>query len=172
MKTLLTTLRAQAWAAGIALTVMILLSGGTPLWSLVSVRTAVTDIDESFKHRAAGGVALLKAARDVKFDVVQVQQWLTDVSDTRAQDGLDDGFKTAADFADRFNADLAEVEKQARLLKRPEVLAIVSDLRAAFPAYYSTGQAMAKGYVEGGACGRKPADDRFRRQCRKADRDD
>ncbi len=31
----------------------------------------------------------------MKLDVVQVQQWLSDISATRAQDGLDDGFKEA-----------------------------------------------------------------------------
>ena len=31
----------------------------------------------------------------MKLDVVQVQQWLSDISTTRAQDGLNDGFDEA-----------------------------------------------------------------------------
>ena len=34
-------------------------------------------------------------ARQMKLDAVQIQQWLTDISATRAQDGLDDGFDEA-----------------------------------------------------------------------------
>ncbi|GAB3124190.1 methyl-accepting chemotaxis protein [Novispirillum itersonii] len=150
MKVFLTTLRAQAWAAGLVLTAMIVLAGGAPLWSLVSVRTAVIDIDAAVKVRMNSGVALLKAARDVKFDVVQVQQWLTDVSATRGRDGLDDGFAKAADFSRRFSEDLTEVEKHATALNLPQVMAVTAKMRSAFTAYYSTGQAMATAYVDGG----------------------
>ena len=34
-------------------------------------------------------------AQQMKLDATQIQQWLTDISATRAQDGLDDGFDEA-----------------------------------------------------------------------------
>ena len=34
-------------------------------------------------------------AKDMQMQVVQIQQWLTDISATRGQDGLDDGFTPA-----------------------------------------------------------------------------
>ncbi len=43
----------------------------------------------------------------VKFDVVQVQQFLTDVSATRGLNGLDDGYANAEGFAQTFEKDIA-----------------------------------------------------------------
>jgi len=43
---------------------------------------------------------------NLKLDVVQVQQFLTDVSATRGLDGLNDGFDRAKSFTDKFAADL------------------------------------------------------------------
>ena len=48
-------------------------------------------------------------ARQMKLDVVQVQQWLTDISATRGLDGLDDGF------------DEAEATLSADLLRRGSI---------------------------------------------------
>ena len=44
----------------------------------------------------------------IKVDVIQVQQFLTDVSATRGLNGLDDGFAKAQDFADRFSTDTVQ----------------------------------------------------------------
>ena len=38
---------------------------------------------------------VLNKAHQLKLSVVQVQQWLTDISATRAKDGLNDGFDEA-----------------------------------------------------------------------------
>ncbi len=59
---------------------------------------------------------LALALKQVQFDVVQVQQWLTDISATRGQDGLSDGFDKAAEFAKSFDADSAAAIEKARAL--------------------------------------------------------
>ncbi|POF34571.1 hypothetical protein [Roseibium marinum] len=41
----------------------------------------------------------------MQFDVVRVQQWLSDISATRGPDGLNHGFDVAAEFVERFEAD-------------------------------------------------------------------
>lgn len=41
------------------------------------------------------GVSNALVAKDMQMQVVQMQQWLTDISATRGQDGLNDGFKQA-----------------------------------------------------------------------------
>ena len=43
-----------------------------------------------------------QAAWQMKLDVVQVQQWLTDISATRGLDGLDDGFAEGGGLACEF----------------------------------------------------------------------
>jgi hypothetical protein len=46
--------------------------------------------------------ALALEAKDMSAHVIQVQQFLTDVSATRGQDGLDDGFKLALEHREAF----------------------------------------------------------------------
>ena len=68
---------------------------------------------------AAAGLAagdahdLVATVQRVNIDIVQIQQWLTDVSATRAQDGLDDGFTEAADARARATKGLAEARQIA-----------------------------------------------------------
>lgn len=57
-----------------------------------------------------------------RITTIQVRQFLSDVSATRAMDGLDDGFKNAADNATRF-AEVAEEagagDERGRRRRRP-----------------------------------------------------
>lgn len=82
---------------------------------------------------------------NVQVSVIQIQQWLTDISATRAQDGLNDGFDEAAksviSFKESVNL-LAQLDKKSNY-----------DYKALLPIlenYYATGQKMAKAYIEGG----------------------
>ena len=88
-------------------------------------------------------IALIKAAKDIKLDVVQVQQFLTDISATRAQDGLDDGFKVAQEFAERFEHDAETAVGLAESLHRPEMIRLLTETKAT--PYYETGRRMAQG---------------------------
>jgi methyl-accepting chemotaxis protein len=90
-------------------------------------------------------IALIKAAKDIKLDVVQVQQFLTDISATRAQDGLDDGFKVAQEFAERFEHDAETAVGLAESLHRQEMIRLLTETKAVFTPYYETGRRMAQG---------------------------
>ncbi|UJW84550.1 hypothetical protein [Devosia sp. SL43] len=96
---------------------------------------------------------LSDATARIKFDVVQVQQWLTDISATRGLDGLDDGFDQAANYAAAFAADLATARALALELDDAEMLAAIDGLNVAFEPYYATGQRMAQAFVESGPAG-------------------
>ncbi len=50
-------------------------------------------------------------AEEMQLDVVQVQQFLSDISATRAKDGFDDGFKKAAEFNALFLAGLVKCKQ-------------------------------------------------------------
>ena len=93
-------------------------------------------------------VALL--AKDMSKDVVQVQQYLQDISATRGQDGLDDGFDKAAESRGHFLQSLARFEAYHRAGGNARELADLAHLREDFDAYYAAGVAMARAYVEGG----------------------
>ena len=100
---------------------------------------------------ASDAMALMRTAKDVQLDIVQVQQFLSDVSATRAQDGLDDGFTEAQRFAAKFDQDLPVAIHLAAKMGRTELGSLLSESAAAFRTYYRSGVAMAQAYVAGGA---------------------
>ncbi|MFG1488879.1 hypothetical protein ABMA58_06470, partial [Oceanospirillum sp. HFRX-1_2] len=51
----------------------------------------------------------LSKAHDMQVAVIQVQQWLTDISATRGLDGLNDGFDVAEENAGLFRTRLKEL---------------------------------------------------------------
>ena len=59
-------------------------------------------ISKASRDLSGFDVPLLDRAHKVKLAVVQVQQWLTDISATRGLDGLNDGFEEAEKNADKF----------------------------------------------------------------------
>lgn len=88
---------------------------------------------------------LLNAAHEMKLAVVQVQQFLTDISATRGRDGLDDGFDEAEANAKRFHREIAKIDALA-----PELKVRQSGIEKAFEDYYAVGRRMAQAYVDGG----------------------
>jgi len=94
---------------------------------------------------AGSSLPLVNTAHEMKLAVVQVQQWLTDISATRGQDGLDDGFEQARAHAERFRQSLQKIQQLA-----PELGVEQSDIVQAFEVYYAAGQKMARAYIEDG----------------------
>ena len=94
---------------------------------------------------------LAVTAKQVQLDIVQVQQFLTDVSATRGLNGLDDGWNEAAKSAEDFKKSVSRAQQLAKALKADKLEAALSEVSEAFPAYYETGQKMARAYVAGGA---------------------
>jgi methyl-accepting chemotaxis protein len=91
---------------------------------------------------------LSERAHSIRLNVVQVQQWLTDISATRGLDGLNDGFDEAAKHADLLRADLAAA-KQLDAVNAAQY----DELSVVFEAYYLQGQKMANAYVAQGPVG-------------------
>jgi methyl-accepting chemotaxis protein len=88
--------------------------------------------------------------KQIELDVVQVQQFLSDYSATRGQDGLDDGIKEAREYAEKLERDLASARTHADALGRPDLLLRLREVEEAFPAYFDMGQIMAHAYAEKG----------------------
>ena len=103
---------------------------------------------DAMKHFAVVETPILNKAHELKLAVVQVQQWLTDISATRGLDGLGDGFEEAENSARRFGALLQELRGlDGANTQRYQAM------EPAFAAYYETGQRMARAYVEQGPAG-------------------
>ena len=90
-------------------------------------------------------------AQQMKLDVVQVQQWLTDVSATRGLDGLDDGFDEAAKHYESFLAGVGQFREMFTNENDVTALAELNQLEGAMGGYYEAGKEMAQAYVSGGA---------------------
>ena len=93
---------------------------------------------------------LIAFQKQVEFDVVQVQQYLSDYSATRGEPGQDDGLENAEKFAKRFPSDIAAATKAAQDLGSPEVAEALASVAARFPEYYQRGVEMAKVYAASG----------------------
>ncbi len=108
-------------------------------WSMMSSGIKATKLarDE--------GYAGAKLAAEIKLDVVQVQQWLTDISATRAEEGFDDGFDEAANYANLFRENVA-----ALTALHPDNSKSLQQLQSSFDAFYEKGKWMAQQYIEGG----------------------
>lgn len=90
-------------------------------------------------------VATTMKAADLKLSVVQVQQWLTDISATRAAEGFDDGYDEAEHYAARVRSLITELKGI-----NPGSKETLDSITASFEPYYETGKRMAAAYIAGG----------------------
>ncbi len=117
---------------------------------IVSQGPELESISAEVSKTTAASVPLLKAIDDLHMDVVQVQQWITDISATRALSGLDDGLAEAKKAADKFKVDLQKARKFAGALGLHDVIKSLDDANEKFGPYYSTGVKMANVYIKSG----------------------
>lgn len=89
-------------------------------------------------------------AKNMQMQVVQIQQWLTDISATRGQDGLDDGFEQAEIAYQTFLKDLETI--RAFYLKNEfhDRIAKIDQVRVRIDAWYEAGKKMANAYIQEG----------------------
>lgn len=119
---------------------------GFSLWMWFSL----THTDQALKQEVQKNTELALLAKDLQRHVIQLQQFLTDVSATQGQDGLDDGFEAAKGHQAAFIEILAAFES-ARVAGVDSIEAgQLTALRNNFDAYYAAGVTMAKAYVAGG----------------------
>ena len=95
-------------------------------------------------------LVLADLARDMKLAVVEVQQWLTDISATRGRDGLDDGFREAEVSRKRFLDGAERFDRSFQARGDTAARARLAELQTAFEAYYSAGRTMAEAYIANG----------------------
>ena len=93
---------------------------------------------------------LAMTAQKMQLDIVEVQQWLTDISATRGLDGLDDGFSEAEKSRDSFLQGLALFEDYYQQTGNSGGLTELKDISKRFTDYYGTGRKMAAAYIAGG----------------------
>ncbi|MDH5594996.1 MAG: methyl-accepting chemotaxis protein [Gammaproteobacteria bacterium] len=89
-------------------------------------------------------------AYQMQVDVIQIQQWLTDISATRGLNGLDDGFDEAEKSYQSFMSLLEKFETKYSHENNQEYLTKVNNLKISTIAYYDMGKRMAQSYIDAG----------------------
>ena len=148
----------------VASTLLVLGMGGIAAYNQVASNAANSAADQAIAavgQNLALAQQFTAAVDRVKLDVVQVQQFLSDVSATRGQDGLGDGFDNAAAFAKSFTTDIATAQGLARQTQQSTALNALVEVQKSFDPYYATGEEMAKAYVASGPAGGNPLMPKF-----------
>ncbi len=99
--------------------------------------------------------------RTLSGDIIQIQQWLTDISATRGAEGYDDGFAEAEKYYNHalglLNEAIADHEATGHLETARKLKKFRDDLES----YYEMGKKMASAYIEGGPAKGNPVMDQF-----------
>ena len=127
-------------------TLPILLFLGFTVWLGVQLG----QVKLSLENVSQQSVEYAMLATDMDKQVVQIQQFLSDVSATRAKDGMDDGFKNAQDNYEALKRSLLKFEQHFSALGDAASLQSIQRIKGSADSYYASGQLMAKAYVAGG----------------------
>ena len=87
---------------------------------------------------------------EIRTHIIQIQQWLTDISATRAAPGYDDGFAEAEKYYLQASALLKTNLKRARDQGLTQAAQNLAQTRDHLNAYYDMGKTMAQAYIDGG----------------------
>jgi len=107
-------------------------------------------VSDQMKHVRDESVAFALTAKDMEMNVAQVQQFLSDISATRAMDGLNTGLKDAEIHYNNFLADLAKFEQMYAAEGDMKGLENCKMIRADFNTFYTNGIKLAHTYIDGG----------------------
>ncbi len=129
----------KIYAGFTALLVLIIIFGFFTLNSSSRGSESAETLHEASEQR--------QVANAMKFNVVQVQQWLTDISATRGAEGYDDGYDEAANHAKLFQQDSSKLKN---LLAGTEWVDKLNRIDQTFAGFYDFGKKMAKVYIDKG----------------------
>ncbi len=127
------------------------LIGASYLFGLQQSRVLEHEIELVDRMSRINGLVL--DIKNVQLDVVQVQQYLTDISATRGLNGLDDGFEEAKSHAESFKSLTDRLLGDSKALGLDDVTTGISSAKQAFDPYYAAGRRMAEIYVKDGPAG-------------------
>ncbi|MEZ6108682.1 MAG: methyl-accepting chemotaxis protein [Pirellulaceae bacterium] len=124
---------------------LLTITAATAFYS-TQVRNDAIEADEQ-----AAKYAML--AKDLQFNCCQTQQWLSDISATRAAEGFDDGFAMAEVHASAFHEILGEFQTHYRQSGATDRLETAIAMGDKFDAYFAAGKVMAQAYIDEGPDG-------------------
>ncbi|MCW8914404.1 MAG: methyl-accepting chemotaxis protein [Magnetovibrio sp.] len=135
------------------LAVILLVFTGTAAITLVSLSAQLPKLEtteDSASSVADLSIPMAILMKEIQLDVVQVQQWITDVSATRGLPGFDDGFGEAENYAKKFHEDVATAREMATAMGLEEIVVALDETEKAFGPFYEIGVKMGQTYVAEG----------------------
>jgi methyl-accepting chemotaxis protein len=139
--------------ANLAFVAMLLAATGSMFVFARNQEERIGRTKQAAEIAAVQGIRLVTLIKTIQIEIIQVQQWLTDISATRGLDGLNDGYDEADKAAENFEAAVAEAEELARAMDLPKAVEAIKSVTRDFPAYYAIGHRMAAAYVAEGPAG-------------------
>ena len=116
----------------------------------VGVYFATGQVKDRALHAKNESAVYADIGQNMKLHVVQVQQYLSDISATRGRDGYDDGFDKAEQHAQSFMANLSKFQEMFTRENDREGLRQCEEIGEAFAVYYQDGRRMAEAYIRSG----------------------
>ena len=126
--------------------IVIVLVFGTSLYNYRNF----SEIKESCVLTRDESVVFALLAKDFQAHVIQVQQWLTDISATRGAEGFDDGFDEAEIHYQAGLENLASFREMFVEENETEMIEFVDQTATDLTAFYEMGREMAQSYIEYG----------------------
>lgn len=127
----------------VTINLLLLFTGGYIYWSASGLARDISTLQNDSLTRAF-------KYRTLKEDIIQIQQWLTDMAATRGAEGYDDGFAQAERYYNHalglINEAITDHEKSGHHETAQKLRKFRDDLES----YYEMGKKMASAYIEGG----------------------
>ena len=143
-----------AMRQGLSIKLRILLACALPIVLFLGLTVWVGDqlsqMKQNMVKASEQSVHYALLATRIDKNVVQIQQYLQDISATRGQDGLDDGLKKAQENFAALNESLGEFDKYFAGNNDTVARKQIQDVKALAATYFDNGRTMAKAYVVGG----------------------
>ena len=132
-------------------TIQKIVIGAIALVLLINVTMSyqsVASIENMLEVQGTKTIPLALSFIELKIDVIQIQQWLTDISATRGQNGYNDGFAKAQEYYEKAGVTLDKVMREHA--NEPKAKAELEQFRKDLDEYYAISQKMAHIYIDGG----------------------
>ncbi len=94
--------------------------------------------------------AYYRHSQRIRLNVVQIQQYLSDIGATRGEDGLADGLTEAEKNYKKLLEEIENEKKLAIQYNNPELIKTLDDIKTFSDIYYATGVKMANLYIHQG----------------------
>ncbi|AFS79430.1 methyl-accepting chemotaxis sensory transducer [Gottschalkia acidurici 9a] len=116
----------------------------TSIFSMFFSFVHISSLEKNTELHKSINTPLMIKSLTLQKDIIQIQQWLTDISATKAKPGFDDGF----DEAETFYKDAKNIINELKDYGIEDKF--INELRTSLDDYYKVGIDMANAYIEKG----------------------